>query len=70
MEGVDRWRWFVVPPRTDWPPSELARGRVTEHENGSITIDGSLVVDFPPRGRWHGYLVKGEWATLADSVLG
>lgn len=67
-EGVDHWHWFVIPPGSGFPPSRIDPGRVTEYESGTVTVEGSLVVEYPP-WRWQGYLVRGEWSTLADSVL-
>jgi hypothetical protein len=43
----------------------LTRHEVTEHENGTITVSPSILVQAPGRSsgptEWHGYLERGEW---------
>jgi hypothetical protein len=60
-----RWegRWYGVPPGTDLLAG-LEKHEVTEHEDGSITVSQSILVQGHEGhviGRWHGYLERGVW---------
>lgn len=60
-------------PNGDWygktPNGEscnLAKHRVTEHEDRTITVQPSILIsyDHPEKGRvelWHGWLERGYW---------
>lgn len=50
--------WWICPPRHDGEVSASAvqAERVTEHEDGTITVQG--VLHLP---RWTGTLTRGEW---------
>jgi hypothetical protein len=64
----DYWRddntgtWFCrVPgaPAGVW--GNLADHQVTEHDDGTITVSPSILVDGGSRFQWHGYLERGQW---------
>jgi hypothetical protein len=38
----------------------LENHEVTEHEDGTITVSPSILID-DGRGEWHGYLERGVW---------
>lgn len=44
--------------------ANLANHEVIEHEDGTITVSPSILVNVPGIGQWHGYLRKGIWETL------
>lgn len=46
--------WWVRPPRSG--ASLVAAERITEHEDGTISVYGLL--ELP---KWRGYLVRGIW---------
>lgn len=53
-------RWFVYTPKGS--VGDLSLHQVTEHEDGTITVSPSILVDhWDPQKRWHGYLEHGEW---------
>lgn len=39
----------------------LSEHEVIEHEDGTITVSPSILVQQPPIGSWHGYLERGIW---------
>jgi hypothetical protein len=62
--GMDRWDWFVCCPDGSttalWVNEDDRNGRrhvITEHEDGSITVGGSIL----GRIGWHGHLERGVW---------
>jgi hypothetical protein len=38
----------------------LRNHQVTEHEDGTITVSPSILID-DDRSKWHGFLEKGVW---------
>lgn len=50
--------WFFRPPGSHM--GSLAGHQVTEHEDGTITVAPSILID-DGRGKWHGYLERGVW---------
>lgn len=53
-------RWWVRDP--DGNPGTLgAAHTVTEHEDGTITVEPSIW-DYP--NGWHGWLRRGEWTSV------
>ena len=50
--------WYCRPPGNHM--GCLARHTVTEHEDGTISVSPSILVD-DGRKKWHGYLERGEW---------
>jgi hypothetical protein len=67
--------WFARPPKmadgdqyTDAHPlmGSLEAHDVVEHEDGTITVSPSILIEYPwgdpPRQfRWHGHLERGIW---------
>lgn len=51
--------WYGVPPETDLV-ANLSAHRVTEHEDGTITVEPSILVG-DNRTSWHGFLRRGQW---------
>jgi hypothetical protein len=54
--------WYAVPPGTDLLAG-LAWHTVTEHEDGTITVSPSTLVQQPNAEppQWHGFLERGVW---------
>lgn len=56
--------WYAVPPGTDLLAG-LAKHRVVEHDDGTITVSPSIEVSSndPTRAAnyWHGFLERGIW---------
>ncbi len=51
--------WYARPP---WKHAggDLADHAVTEHEDGTITVSPSILIELSV-GTWHGYLERGVW---------
>ena len=56
--------WWISPPSGDERVSASAvqAERVTEHEDGTISVQGLLRLP-----RWTGYLQRGEWIEAAEN---
>lgn len=50
--------WYCRPPGSHM--GSLANHKVTEHGDGSITVEPSILID-DGRSKWHGHLEKGVW---------
>lgn len=50
--------WYCRPPGSHM--GSLAGHQVTEHDDGSITVSPSILID-DGRSKWHGYLEHGIW---------
>lgn len=78
-EGVEQRDWFVCCPDGSttvlWVNEDDANGNrhvITEHEDGTISVGGSILGSFVPAenitggpiasDKWHGHLIKGEWS--------
>jgi hypothetical protein len=63
-----RETWFVVTPNGH--AGNLRRHRVTEHEDGTITVAPSILVSaVMPESHesielWHGFLERGVWRSV------
>lgn len=59
--------WYVRPPGCHM--GSLVKHTVTEHGDGSITVEPSILISYgeatgqPGFAGWHGYLRNGEWVT-------
>lgn len=53
--------WYAVPPGQPALLANLARHDVTEHEDGTITVSPSILVQAGALGTWHGFLERGIW---------
>ncbi len=51
--------WMAVTPNGRM--GDLSNHTVTEHEDGTITVVPSILVDARPAPGWHGYLERGVW---------
>lgn len=51
-------KWMARPPGSHL--GDLSNHEVAEHEDGTITVAPSILVD-DGRTQWHGYLVRGVW---------
>lgn len=51
--------WRARAPRLC--SGNLRNHEVTEHEDGTITVSPSILIEQPPIGTWHGYLERGVW---------
>lgn len=51
--------WYARPPGHHM--GCLANHEVTEHEDGTITVSPSILIEYPPMSNWHGYLERGVW---------
>lgn len=40
---------------------DLSGHEVTEHDDGTITVSPSILINQPPDKQWHGYLERGVW---------
>lgn len=63
------FHWMCRPP---WKHSggDLSEHRVTEHEDGTITVAPSIRIQCGPgfSWRWHGYLERGVWRECEPTV--
>lgn len=50
--------WYCRPPGNH--TGSLAGHEVTEHEDKTITVSPSILID-DGRSKWHGYLERGVW---------
>lgn len=51
--------WFCRPPGMHM--GSLEKHEVEEHEDRTITVSPSILLDEPGAGSWHGYLERGVW---------
>lgn len=53
------WTWEAMTP--NGLLGNLAQHDVVEHDDGTITVSPSILVDAPRESSWHGYLERGVW---------
>lgn len=53
--------WFVRPPGCH--VGTISSHTVVEHEDGTISVTPSILLDEPGVATWHGYLTAGVWIT-------
>lgn len=51
--------WLMKAPNGDLGSNDGKGHKITEHEDGSLTVSTSLV--FPNGQKWHGWLEAGVW---------
>lgn len=56
--------WYCRVPDPDIGMGNLSGHDVVEHEDGTITVSPSILVDSLSGKTWHGYLEKGVWRTV------
>lgn len=63
--GKQNGVWHCCAPRKtvdDFPfVGNLSRHEVTEHEDGTITVSPSILINAGKAGAWHGFLERGIW---------
>ena len=52
-------KWYARPPGCGL--GSLENHEVTEHEDGTITVSPSILIEQPPLQDWHGHLERGVW---------
>lgn len=55
-------QWSAMPPGAPehcW--GNLSAHAVLEHDDGTITVSPSILIQMPPMFSWHGYLEGGVW---------
>ena len=58
-----KWKdgtWYAETP--NGYTANLARHKVTEHEDGTISVTPSILVSDDKADLWHGYLTQGVWS--------
>lgn len=59
--------WIARPPKENVFGGGLRKHEVIEHEDGTITVSPSILVNAPGQyhdpssGTWHGFLERGIW---------
>lgn len=54
------WVWYAITPNGHL--GNLENHEVTEHEDGTITVSPSILVEAPGLSSYHGHLVAGVWS--------
>lgn len=55
--------WYGKPPFFKSGYANLSNHKITEHLDGSITVEPSILVK-NHLNEWHGYLTKGVWRKI------
>jgi len=55
----ERGIWCVRPPNRY--AGSIPNHKVVEHEDGTITVSPSILLDDGGKEKWHGYLERGVW---------
>lgn len=55
--------WFIYLPKAG--AGRLSQHKVTEHEDGTITVEPSILMHGHPNRR-HGFLTRGVWHPCPD----
>lgn len=66
--GLFEGEWWCKPPRTGFPSGRLGNHTVVEHDDQTITVEPSILMNVGDGRRWHGYLRAGVWDELPDTV--
>ena len=53
--------WYCRPPTSQM--GRLTRHTVIEHEDGTITVKPSILIN-DGRSEWHGFLERGVWRAV------
>ena len=54
-----RGQWFGMTPNGHL--ANLSGHKVIEHEDGSISVEPSIMVTMREKELWHGFLRRGTW---------
>lgn len=58
-------QWYGVPPNQPELLANLSAHRVEENEDGTITVEPSILVTLPHLNlSWHGFLTRGIWEEI------
>lgn len=52
--------WWCMPPGTDLI-GRLDAHEITEHDDGTITVSPSILIEGWKAPAWHGWLERGVW---------
>jgi len=58
-----KWKdgtWYAETPNGH--TANLCKHKVTEHEDGTISVTPSILVSYHTVPEWHGYLTRGIWS--------
>lgn len=61
--------WMCGVPAPGFGVGNLSKHDVVEHDDGTITVSPSILVETGDGRRWHGFLNRGVWEALDDCVL-
>lgn len=53
--------WLAAVPTEPLMVGSLASHDITEHDDGTITVSPSILIDDMRGRQWHGYLERGVW---------
>lgn len=53
--------WWCNPPVNGVGIGRLTLHSITEHDDGTITVSPSILMQRGRLGSWHGYLERGVW---------
>ena len=53
--------WFATAPKSGMSCGSLMNHTVVEHEDETITVTPSIIMDMGDGQVWHGYLEHGIW---------
>lgn len=57
-------RWYAFPPDENMAVGNLGNHEVVEHEDGTITVSPSILIERWNGHSWHGFLERGIWRTV------
>lgn len=52
--------WYCRPPGSDLI-GNISAHQITEHEDGTVSVSPSILINSKQLGSWHGYLERGVW---------
>lgn len=53
--------WWAHVPAAGFSMARISLHDVVEHEDGTITVSPSILMDRGNGQQWHGYLERGIW---------
>ena len=53
--------WWAKVPKPGFPTANLGNHEITEHEDGTITVSPSILIEGSHGKTWHGFLERGVW---------
>lgn len=61
--------WCCATPSDPILSGSLRNHTVVEHDDGTITVEPSILIHRGTGERWHGFLRAGIWERLHDSTV-